>query len=99
VYTGIDPDHPDYTKYPLFKYAKPLYAELKAGEMLYLPSHWYHLVKSGPGRSLAVNYWYQPVSSVSAMNHLVLSSAHWRDPNDPNAPLVHNRKGGEHEEH
>jgi hypothetical protein len=37
-------DNPDYEKYPLFKHAKGLVCEVNAGELLYVPSKWWHQV-------------------------------------------------------
>jgi len=57
----VDPLHPDYDKYPRFKNAKPIKVTVKAGEMLYLPSLYYHHVTQsadGEGKCVAVNYWY-----------------------------------------
>jgi jumonji domain-containing protein 7 len=45
------------TEYPLFAYATPLKAVLKAGDVLYLPSLWYHQVSQNI-ETIAVNYWY-----------------------------------------
>lgn len=48
--------------YPLyFRGPKPFECTVKAGEMLYLPSMWFHYVRQTPdssGRTIAVNYWY-----------------------------------------
>ncbi|KAL8151459.1 hypothetical protein V2J09_021267 [Rumex salicifolius] len=48
--------------YPLyFRGPKPFECTVKAGEMLYLPSMWFHYVKQTPdssGRTIAINYWY-----------------------------------------
>lgn len=42
--------HPDSTarKYPLFKHATPIVADVRAGETLYLPALWYHQVSHPP---------------------------------------------------
>ena len=55
----IDPLYPDecIAKYPPFKYATPIYCTVKAGELLYIPSMWYHRV-SQTCLTIAVNYWY-----------------------------------------
>lgn len=45
-------------EFPLFfNGPKPFECTVKAGEMLYLPSMWFHYVKQSP-RTIAVNYWY-----------------------------------------
>ncbi|ONK72747.1 uncharacterized protein A4U43_C04F22750 [Asparagus officinalis] len=40
---------------------EPFKCTVRAGEMLYLPSMWFHHVRQSPdenGRCIAVNYWY-----------------------------------------
>lgn len=63
----IDIENPDLELYPRFVHAKPYTFTLHAGDMLYLPSLWYHRVAqtSGPSPSeedeveaaIAVNWW------------------------------------------
>lgn len=49
-------------KFPLyFNGPKPFECTVKAGEILYLPSMWFHHVRQSPDRrglTIAVNYWY-----------------------------------------
>ena len=43
------------------RYASALYVEVRAGELLYLPSLWYHCVAQegdGEGKAIAINQWY-----------------------------------------
>eukprot|EP01114_Cavostelium_apophysatum_P022221 TRINITY_DN7973_c0_g1_i2.p1 TRINITY_DN7973_c0_g1~~TRINITY_DN7973_c0_g1_i2.p1 ORF type:complete len:331 (-),score=63.27 TRINITY_DN7973_c0_g1_i2:214-1206(-) len=52
----VDPDNPDLEKYPMFKYANPVRCVLYPGEMLYLPSMYYHKVSQkadAAGRTIA----------------------------------------------
>lgn len=46
----IDPTSPNFELYARFKHAKPITITLQAGDMLYLPSLWFHRVsqQSGP---------------------------------------------------
>ncbi|KAH0642776.1 hypothetical protein KY289_033750 [Solanum tuberosum] len=50
------------TKFPFyFNGPRPFEVTVKAGEILYLPSMWFHHVKQSPdsrGLTIAVNYWY-----------------------------------------
>ncbi|PSR91359.1 JmjC domain-containing protein [Actinidia chinensis var. chinensis] len=50
------------SKFPLyFDGPKPFEVTVKAGEILYLPSMWFHHVRQSPdsrGRTIAINYWY-----------------------------------------
>ncbi|XP_068650907.1 lysine-specific demethylase JMJ32 [Aristolochia californica] len=44
-----------------FSGPEPFHCTVKAGEILYLPSMWYHYVRQTPdsgGRTIAINYWY-----------------------------------------
>ncbi|KAK4822275.1 hypothetical protein QYF61_012350 [Mycteria americana] len=53
----LDPLNPNLEQYPEYAQAKPLQCTVKAGEMLYLPSLWFHHVQQSHG-CIAVNYWY-----------------------------------------
>ncbi|NQY35538.1 MAG: cupin-like domain-containing protein [Alteromonadaceae bacterium] len=54
--SSVDIMNPDYSKYPKFADAEPIEFTLHPGEMLYLPSHWWHAVKS-LSTSMMVNFW------------------------------------------
>jgi len=43
--------------YPLSKYAHPITVKVKAGELLYLPSLWFHRVTQ-TCETIGINYWY-----------------------------------------
>ncbi|KAM6459323.1 bifunctional peptidase and (3S)-lysyl hydroxylase JMJD7 [Liasis olivaceus] len=53
----LDPINPDLEQYPEYAQAKPLRCTVKSGEMLYLPSLWFHHVQQSYG-CIAVNFWY-----------------------------------------
>ncbi|KAG8560979.1 hypothetical protein GDO81_015204 [Engystomops pustulosus] len=53
----VDPLEPDLSLYPAYGETRPLHVTVKAGEMLYLPSLWFHHVRQSHG-CIAVNYWY-----------------------------------------
>jgi jumonji domain-containing protein 7 len=57
---SVDPQNPDYEKYPLFQHAVPTRVQVRAGELLYLPALWFHQVAQEDG-TIAVNYWYDMV--------------------------------------
>ncbi|XP_074568858.1 lysine-specific demethylase JMJ32 [Curcuma longa] len=54
--------------FPLyFNGPKPFQCTVKAGEILYLPSMWFHYVSQTPdsnGRTIAINYWYDMVFDI-----------------------------------
>lgn len=56
---GVDPEDPNaMTLQPSLKYASPIRVKVRAGEVLYIPSMWYHRVtQSCP--TIAVNFWYE----------------------------------------
>nr|XP_023654534.1 jmjC domain-containing protein 7 isoform X1 [Paramormyrops kingsleyae] len=53
----LDPLNPDLGRFPEYRFAQPLHCTVKAGEMLYLPSLWFHHVQQSHG-CIAVNFWY-----------------------------------------
>ncbi|XP_056152337.1 bifunctional peptidase and (3S)-lysyl hydroxylase JMJD7 isoform X2 [Lampris incognitus] len=53
----LDPLNPDLDRYPDYSRARPLHCTVRAGEMLYLPSLWFHHVRQSHG-CIAVNFWY-----------------------------------------
>ncbi|XP_035827441.1 bifunctional peptidase and (3S)-lysyl hydroxylase Jmjd7 isoform X2 [Aplysia californica] len=57
---NIDPLNPDLEKYPNYAKAQPMTCRVKAGQMLYLPSLWFHHVRQSHG-CIAVNFWYDMV--------------------------------------
>lgn len=56
-WVAIDPLNPDLTKYPKYAKANPVTCTVHAGEMLYLPSLWFHHVQQSHG-CIAINFWY-----------------------------------------
>jgi histone arginine demethylase JMJD6 len=66
-----DLDHPDLTRFPLFAKAVPIKFVLEPGELLFVPSHWWHTTKMlTPSISISANVinqsnWHELVSFVS----------------------------------
>lgn len=54
---SIDPLDPDYETYPQFANATIYNVRVNKGDILYLPSLWFHHVRQSHG-CIAVNYWY-----------------------------------------
>ena len=46
---AVDPLNPDLERYPEFQHAHPVTVTVKEGEMLYLPSLWFHHVQQSQG--------------------------------------------------
>ncbi|KAL6264120.1 hypothetical protein P5V15_004198 [Pogonomyrmex californicus] len=53
----VDPLNPDYEKYPKYRNAHSMKVTLRAGDILYLPSLWYHHVTQSHA-CISINYWY-----------------------------------------
>ena len=56
-WVAINPLNPNLEEYPDFVRAKAVTVTVEAGEMLYLPSLWFHHVQQTHG-CIAVNFWY-----------------------------------------
>lgn len=56
-WVSIDPLNPDYDKFPEYKRASVYKVRVNKGDILYLPSLWFHHVRQSHG-CIAVNYWY-----------------------------------------
>lgn len=54
---AIDPLSPDLVQHPEYARCRPIEVTVHAGEMLYLPSLWFHHVRQSHG-CIAVNLWY-----------------------------------------
>jgi hypothetical protein len=55
---GTNPDRTDEDEeFPLSKYAHPITVKVRAGELLYLPSLWFHRVTQ-TRETIGINYWY-----------------------------------------
>ena len=54
---AVDPLKPDLEEYPEYANASPLRMRLHAGDILYLPSLWFHHLSQSQG-CVAVNFWY-----------------------------------------
>lgn len=64
VMSPVNMVKPDFSRFPMFGDTYPLNCTLEEGDVLYLPSFWWHEVQSFPnvtaGRNLAINFWYEP---------------------------------------
>jgi len=53
----VNPERPDYAQFPRFRDAHPVVADLEAGDVLFVPSLWWHYV-STLDTAIAVNFWW-----------------------------------------
>eukprot|EP01128_Nolandella_sp_AFSM9_P001201 TRINITY_DN11309_c0_g1_i1.p1 TRINITY_DN11309_c0_g1~~TRINITY_DN11309_c0_g1_i1.p1 ORF type:complete len:554 (-),score=66.98 TRINITY_DN11309_c0_g1_i1:65-1627(-) len=65
VMSPVNIRNPNFTNYPLFSDIAPtaVHCTVEEGDVLYLPSFWWHEVQSTPDisqRNIAVNYWFNP---------------------------------------
>ncbi len=69
----VDPDAPDFARYPRFAaaLAAAQVAELGPGDVLYLPPIWWHHVRAFDRLNVLVNYWSARDPSVSAFTALI----------------------------
>ncbi|XP_050906266.1 lysine-specific demethylase JMJ32 isoform X3 [Lathyrus oleraceus] len=78
------------SKFPLyFNGPPPFECTVKAGEILYLPSMWFHHVRqSGDGGELtiAVNYWYDMQFDIKYAYFNFLQSIDYQSPTNPTMP-------------
>ncbi len=65
----VDIENPDYVKFPNFRYAQPVICNLKAGEILYIPSCWWHQVYSEDNINISINFFWKPSWSYT-LTHL-----------------------------
>lgn len=56
--SAVDPRQPDLHAYPRFREATPAVVTVKAGEVLFLPSFWWHHVTS-LSLSISINQWWR----------------------------------------
>jgi len=46
VYSEIDPERPDFERFPLFRDVKTITVDIQSGDVLFLPVGWWHHVRS-----------------------------------------------------
>ncbi|XP_075590181.1 HSPB1-associated protein 1 homolog [Dermatophagoides farinae] len=71
IFSQINFKHIDLNKFPLFKQCRPYIIELKPGDLLHVPHHWWHYVENldqcnnnedNDQVSISVNVWIDPTS-------------------------------------
>lgn len=56
-FSKFNPDYANYELFPLARKAKPVEVYLQAGEMLFIPSLWWHHIRNTDD-SIALNFWW-----------------------------------------
>ena len=82
VMSPVDILKPDYNRFPKFKEAQALNCTINEGDVLFMPSFWWHEVQSYPSenepRNLAVNFWWVFFFAFLGFVSAALSSPqHW----------------------
>lgn len=79
----VDVDAPDFERFPRFReaLAHAQVAELEPGDVLYMPSLWWHAVRSTGPVSAMINYWWRDAAAdaISPMKALMLAIMTLRD--------------------
>lgn len=65
-FSQVDIENPDYTKFPKLRNAKPTECIVNAGDILFVPPHWWHQVYSFGHPNLAINFWYEKENPIQA---------------------------------
>ena len=53
----VNPERPDYERFPRFRQAQAMIADVRPGDVLFLPSLWWHFTSSIE-TTIAVNFWW-----------------------------------------
>jgi len=98
VYSLVDaPDAADTERFPALADARPRVAEVRAGDVLYLPCGWWHAVRGSEGTNLSVNYWFELHADKAdpgvLMDGLVAKAA--RDAREQGIRVTGQQHGGE----
>ena len=75
-WVSIDPLNPDLHTFPAYANARPLRVRVEAGDMLYLPSLWFHHVSQSHA-CVAVNYWYDMNFDVKYSYYQAVQALTW----------------------
>jgi ribosomal protein L16 Arg81 hydroxylase len=72
LYSGkVDPDRPDWDKYPLFRQVTTYFCILEPGEILFIPSRWWHHVVALE-KSITLNYnFFNRINFDAYLTHLL----------------------------
>ncbi|MEM7199586.1 MAG: cupin-like domain-containing protein [Planctomycetota bacterium] len=57
-FSRVDPRAPDRASFPRFADATPIVVDMRPGDMIYVPVHWWHAVES-PGLSCAISFFWK----------------------------------------
>ena len=64
--SNVNPELPDYEKYPLFKNVRQSSVLLEPGDVIYIPPNWWHQVRS-LDVSISLNFWWNRFELIDGM--------------------------------
>jgi hypothetical protein len=73
-FSPVDVEKPDLARFPLFAKARPLECTLEPGDILHIPSGFWHFVRS-LDPSLSLNFWWVRPGVLLARRHFLLRQA------------------------
>ena len=62
VFSNVDPRlsrAETAARFPLLAECRPVAVTVRAGDVLYIPTGWWHEITGAPGPNVSVNYWYR----------------------------------------
>lgn len=71
IFSPVDVEQPDTRKFPMFCNAQPLRVELEPGDVLFVPSGWWHHVRTVE-TSISLNYWWRSLRSARVATAVAL---------------------------
>lgn len=72
-FSPIDPEQPDYSKYPAFRDAEPIETVVEPGEIIFTPAGWWHYVRSLEP-SISLNFFWLAPRVLHSLRHYAY---HW----------------------
>lgn len=91
-FPSVETKEEEMAKFPLyFQGPKPFECIVNPGEILYLPSMWFHHVRQSPddsGRAIAVNYWYDMQFDIKYAYFNFLQSIHHPAIKNAKLPMI-----------
>ncbi len=77
----LDIDNPDLMQFPNFIHAKAIQGIISSGDVLFIPSGWWHDVRS-LDTAISVNFWWKPKPEECVMSHVLRHLAWYLYDND-----------------
>ena len=70
-----DIDNPDFQRFPHFKFAKKQTGTINPGELIFIPSGWWHQIHS-LDTAISINFWWKPKLHECNPGHILSSTAY-----------------------